>query len=110
MEEQIQISFPSQTWKEKQILVGELRSYLRNQLGVEATIQKEKEGTQDLGTLLAIVLGAKTTVVLAKGLSNWLVKHRSIELEIKQGKSVVKAKNLSPKEMELLLKTLHSPK
>jgi hypothetical protein len=81
--------------RDKQLYIQELEEFINRIEKVESSREKEDENTQDAGTILTIVLGSSAVVAVAKGVSNWLVKHRDVQLEITKGDTKMKVNNLT---------------
>lgn len=46
-------------------------------------LRKSDQTTQDLGTILAVILGAKATIALAAGISAWMKRKNQARIRIK---------------------------
>lgn len=101
------ISFPGVSSAEQSRLTNSLRDQIDHLDDVQTSIKREREDTQDPGTILSIVLGAPAVVLAVKELARWAMRNHqpSVVLEI-PGKTKVEFKNLKsddvPKALEAL--------
>jgi hypothetical protein len=87
---------------------SELREFILDATSAADVEQKrDTRYSQDLGTLLSIVLGAPAVIVVAKAVGNWLTLHRQTSITIKTPQGEIVGKNLTSKDAlklaELLL-------
>lgn len=66
--------------------------------GVDARAQREDATTQDFGSIVAIVLGAKAVEELSKGLVNWLSRKPESKITIARKDGSVIVENLTSKD------------
>ena len=71
-----------------------------NESEVEFAKSKDRDDTQDAGTILDILLNSGAVASLATGLFNWIQKHREVSISISKGDTKVEAKNISSKDLE----------
>jgi len=102
MEEKLTVTFDNVTLAEAGQLATELQAYLRYNIDLETEINKEERNTQDMGTVLTIILGSKAIVEISKGLSAWLLKKQSRKITIRKNGDII-GKNLSSKEIKEIL-------
>lgn len=101
--ENYDIIFEEVSVAEANKLAIELRDYLYNTTDIDTKIEKEYCNTQDMGTVLSVVLSSASIVALAKGLSAWLVKKQSRKLTIKKNGDII-GENLGSDDIEKILK------
>lgn len=82
-----EISLPDAPAPQMAALLEDMMQSLRSELSHEAMpkieILKTDQATQDLGTILAIVLGANATIALAAGISAWMQRKNQGRIRIK---------------------------
>lgn len=75
---------------------------------VEVEQERDNPYSQDLGTMLSLVLGAPAVIATAKAIGQWLNLHREASIRIKTKNGEFEAKNLTHEDVvklaELLLK------
>jgi hypothetical protein len=106
------IEFPGVSSPEASRCAAELEQLLKDELAdtrSPASVERlriEPEA-QDLGTVLAIILGAKATIELAKGISKWLSRHNQgkLRLRTRDGREVA-IDNIESKDIPATLKAL----
>ena len=106
---EVLISFGNVTFRQKQFLTQDLIKYLNtsnNNTQVETKLLKEKNNTQDAGTIISMVLNAQAIVSVANGIFNWLQKNREVELSFKKGESEFQVKNISSKDLHTVINKL----
>lgn len=87
---------------------SEFREYILDATS-DAEVEQQRDNlySQDLGSILSIVLGAPAVVAVAKVLGNWLTLHRQVSITIKTSQGEIIGKNLTSKDAlklaELLL-------
>src|SRR5215475_12460872 len=59
---------------------------------------REKEGTQDFGASLVLVLGAPAVVVLARALKSWLTRNSGAKVKLSTERGTLIAENLESKD------------
>lgn len=69
-------------------------------------IEPKDPSNQDAGTILTIVLGAPSIVILAQGLRDFLKSRSKAEITIKKGDGTIVAKGITSRTAEKLLKTV----
>jgi len=91
-----EISFPGAVARESNQLAQELKDQLeRNHPDVTVDQRREREGTQDLGTVLILILGSKAVIAVAKGIDAFLKKHQEASIKIKTPSGEVIAENIT---------------
>jgi hypothetical protein len=105
MEQRITINFDDVSLAEGNRLAQDLQSYLLINHEVKTELSKETSGTQDLGTIIGIILGSASIKAIAAGLSNWLLKKQSRQITIRKNGDII-GKNLSSKDIDAILKTI----
>ena len=78
-------------------------SELRNMLldsTADVTVERRREdpSTQDLGTILVLILGTSSVTAIAKALGDWLKLRNSVSLTIESAEGKVIVTNLTGKE------------
>lgn len=99
---------PSQAGFYAEKLENDLRN-AREDEGMMCEIQRIRVSpeTQDLGTVIAIVLGAEATVAIAKGIAKWLYRNNQAALRIKKHDgSEVMITNLESENVEGIVRAL----
>ena len=108
------IEFPEEGPREAGILVQELEQAIQNTAADADQTQdvhlerlKARDDTQDFGTILGVVLGAKATIEIAKGISAWLRRKNQTKIRIrtKDGRDVV-ITNLESKDANAVLNAI----
>jgi hypothetical protein len=93
---------------------SEMQIILNNSLrdvGESATAERIRVNpeAQELGTLIGVLLGAKATIEIAKGIAKWLVRSNQAKIRItsRSGKEVV-ISNIESKDLADVLRSLVS--
>jgi len=102
MEKTFEIQFSDASTAEANQLAQELKAYLVTYENIDGEIKKENDQTQDVGTILQIVLGSAAFIAFIKGLSNWLLKKQSRKITIRKNGDVI-GENLSSGDLEKIL-------
>ncbi len=76
---------------------------------VEVERRKDDPYTQDLGATLVLILGTSSVTAIAKAIADWLLLHRSVQVNVKNEKGEYIVKNLTATEAFKLIDLL-SPK
>ena len=80
------ISLPDANLSQRTALLQDLQRAMRVELSSEdefsAELKKDEQSTQDLGTILAVILGAKATIALAAGISAWMQRKNQTRIRI----------------------------
>jgi hypothetical protein len=107
------IEFPDASPAEAGRQAADLEQTLKNTLEdarSPASVERIRVNpeAQDLGTVLAIILGAKATIELAKGIGKWLSRNNQAKLKLRtrDGREVVLS-NLESKDIAGVLKSLN---
>src|SRR5690349_18679278 len=89
---EIRILFEHSNAGEGNRLASTLENSLAEVNGVKANIVRERDDTQDVGTIVSIVLGAPAIVATVKALGAWLARNNqtSVTLLLKDGTVVLK--------------------
>ena len=90
------LSFRAVSSREANELAEELRGQLeRSSPGVAVSQRRERQTTQDLGTVLGVVLGAEAVVAVAKGIAAFLRAHQGASIDIKTEDGRILAKGIT---------------
>jgi hypothetical protein len=86
-------------------LAEELQDYLRQTQNVELDRVKSDDNTQDAGAILAIILGAKSIIEIAKGISKWLQKkpEGSVTISTDKEKTKIVAQGVNGNTIEAIV-------
>jgi hypothetical protein len=88
---------------------GEMEAILNNSLrdaGEPATAERIRANpeAQELGTLIGIILGAKATIEIAKGITKWLSRSNQAKVRlISQSGEEVIISNMESRDLAMLL-------
>jgi hypothetical protein len=92
------LSFGTATAKEANQHAEDLQKVLaRSHQTVTVKQERERTDSQDLGTILVLVLGTEAVVAVAKGIADYLSKYRNVSLTFTDKDRKVVAKNLTAK-------------
>lgn len=91
---------------EAQILTEELKEVLLD-AHEEVRVERKREDpeAQDFGALLSIVLAAPAAVAVAKGIANWLMRHRGVTIRVETKDGILVADHLTTASALELVKT-----
>ena len=104
-EQSYTIEFPGATEKEANQYAEALGETLANaNPDLKVKQKRSKEGTQDFGGTLIIILGTQAAVALAKALGDWLKLHHSVEITIKTKDGTLVGRNLTVKDAHRVTK------
>jgi len=89
------------------LLTGSLQDELRYS-SRDITVTRLKPSgtrTQDLGTILLVILSTRAMVEVSKGFGNWLAKHHPQATVIvrKKNGEVIEIKNVKPSDVPMIL-------
>jgi hypothetical protein len=103
MEKGLIVEFEDATPAEAASMARELQQILLDaDPSVSTELIREEGNAQDLGSILAVLLGAKAVVVVAKGIVDYLKLRRSASIRIKcKGGEVIAAKLTAERAIEL---------
>ena len=96
------ISFDDVSIGDGNKLATELKNYLVSMADINAIITQENPNTQDIGSVLTIILGSTAIKTLVTGLSNWLLKTQSRKITIKKDGTII-GENLSSGDVKRIL-------
>ena len=102
MNTNITLDFPEVAPAEATQLAEDLREYLLRTNNIEGNVVKERSDTQDAGSILTIILGAGSTLAIAKGIGYWIKMQAGKKVRIKETGEII-GENLSTKDIELIL-------
>ena len=100
--EQFYINFDTNP-AEADRLAEDLQNFLEDEYNINSLRGKELENTQDFGATIAIILGAKSIVEIAKGIASWLKMTTGKTISIKNEKGEIIGKNLNSKNITEIL-------
>ena len=105
-----EIRFDGLDTKDKNASAIELRDVILNSAeNLDVKITKEDPNNQDFGGTLVLVLAAPASVVVAKGVANWLAR-RGRQITITGPDGEVRASGLAAGEVERIVAALsHKP-
>lgn len=108
------ISIPDCQLRMAGMLIRELklaieRAELDGGLNVNPSIKKESSDTQDMGSILQIILSAEATIIISKAISFWMQRNNQTKLTLKDkdGNQVI-IKNAESQHIEGALKQIFS--
>lgn len=107
MENTILINFPDISPAEGSLLAMELRDYIGRNTSITPEIIKSSNDTMDFGATISIILGASSTIALAKALGNWVQLHQRKKINIKSANGEISGENLSSKDVQRILEKIN---
>jgi len=102
MDTTIMLEFPGASVAEANQLALDLQDHLIANATSEVEVVKESNDTMDFGATLAIILGASSTIAIAKGIANWLMKQQDRKVTIKSATGEIIGENLSSKDIAII--------
>lgn len=86
---------------------SELKEYILDATD-EVVVEQQRDNpkSQDIGTTLALMLGASAVTEVAKALGQWLNLHREASITIKAPRGEIVATNLTFKDIQKLLEIM----
>jgi hypothetical protein len=105
------IQFPELTRAEASVAASELAAELDGLCNdLEVRLVRLDEATQDLGTAIALVLGAPAAVIVARGIASFLSKRgTTASIETPHGRIVLTGDAVSSKPLIEIVRALESP-
>ena len=107
MSQKLLVKIESDNEREVDNLSNDLVSYIKSLKLNEDELKRNKENnrTQDLGSIIAIVLGSSSVTLLARGLSDWLGRTPSAKISVtdENGKLGMDAQNVTSKDTVRLM-------
>lgn len=100
------VEFPDQSPRDAANLARDLKRMVEKSAGEAAAtrIEKVNPDAQDVGTVLAIILGAKATVALAAGIAAWMRRRNQGRLRVvRPDGTAVDIKNAESDDMAKIL-------
>ena len=93
-------------------LAADLRDELAHELarsGEAGTVARVKTeaGTLDMGATIAVILGTKAAVEVAKALHSWLARHNQASVTVKTAAGEVIAKGLESRDVPAIVAALN---
>lgn len=88
------IEFPEDNSRQAGVLAQDLKITIDNlaadqNVKVTTSVEKVNPQAQDIGTILAVVLGAKATIEIAKGIAGWLQKRNRGRIRIRKADGTI---------------------
>lgn len=114
--QKIRIQLPDSDKRQASALIKSLDIELKKSLSdydqeAELNLEKEDPNSQDIGTILAIILGAKATVAIAIGIANWMNRNNQTEFTVTNADGdTISIKNAESKHIEGALKSIYLKK
>ncbi|MBN9222354.1 MAG: hypothetical protein J0I79_30815 [Mesorhizobium sp.] len=89
------VSFPNANLPRKNVLAADFARQISIISGISAKQKREREDTQDSGTIVAIILTSPLIAEFVKHALTWISRHneKSIDIEIPGSKSRITIKN-----------------
>lgn len=106
MESQLHITFNDVSLAEANRLATDLQVFLKNTNDTNLDIQKEKDATQDIGSIVTIICSSTLLPALFKSLSNFLLKKQNKKITIKKDGTII-GKNLNSQDLKHILETIN---
>jgi hypothetical protein len=103
----MRIRFPEKSSREQSLLVAELEPILAPKVDT-VKIVKEKDETQDAGTILTIVLGAPAVVGAVSALAAWLIRKNQSGAIIEDENGQVILTNMESKDVAEAVKAIQN--
>lgn len=83
------ITFPGSSAGEANRYAADLSASIRNSdRYVKAEQKRDRPDTQDVGTVVAVILGTASITEVAKGIASWLARHAGAKIQISTDGSV----------------------
>jgi hypothetical protein len=104
------ITFPGTSAAEANRFATDLAITLR-EIDEQVTVeqQRDRQGTQDFGVTLAIILGTASVTAVARGVAAWLARHSGAKIEINAAGTVI-ASNLDSRDAARIAEAFSRPK
>jgi hypothetical protein len=109
-QKQLRITFDTDDLNEANVLAEEMKDSLMQECQIESIRQNKDENTQDLGSIIIILLGAKPIIEIAQGISVILQRMHSKTITIYDENEKIVGENLSSKDIEKILETFERTK
>lgn len=108
----IEIAFANQTEADASRLADDLAQYLKENVdSIDVSTHSDSPAAMDFGATLGVILGAPASVILVRGIADWIRRQGDPDLVIKNGKRSVTVKaglDLETKR-EIILAALNGP-
>src|SRR4051812_33500287 len=104
---EITIEFPEVSAAQAGRYAAELHDVLKqaaDDISVER-IRSDPEA-QDFGTILVVIFGTRTAIVLARALGRWLERRSQAKIRIITDKGIVCGKNIDSKDVPAIVRAL----
>jgi hypothetical protein len=107
---EFRITFPEASSAERSRLVSKLQDALQNVNGVQTVVLRERQDTQDPGTILSVVLGAPAVVYTVKALAAWLVRNNQSRARLTRpdGTVVFECHNMQSEDIAKAIEALNN--
>ena len=107
MSREIRIIFPELSSARKTRAAGQLSDVLRNIKEIDsAVVLRERQDTQDAGTIISMILSAPAVAIAIKAISSWAGRSNQGRISILNSNGEVLIENLDSKDMPLAIKNL----
>ena len=101
----LRLRFPSKSSREQSLLVAELQQVLAAKVD-SAEIVKQRDDTQDAGTILTVVLGAPAVVGAVSAIAAWLIRKNQSGAVIEDEFGRVILTNMESKDVAAAVKAI----
>jgi len=105
----LRIRFPNESMRQQGLLAADLEASIVREVD-STTIIKEREDTQDPGTILTIVLGAPAVVGAVTAIGAWLVRKNQSGVTIEDDQGRVIFKNMRSEDVAAAIKAINPQK
>jgi hypothetical protein len=103
----LRIRFPEKSSREQSLLVADLQPSIAAKVE-SSEIIKEREDTQDPGTILTIVLGAPAVVGAVSAIAAWLIRKNQSGATIEDEHGRVILKNMKSEDVAAAIRAIES--
>jgi hypothetical protein len=104
---QLRIRFPERSSREQSLLAAELEGVLAQHVE-ETNLVKEREDTQDPGTILAVILGTPAVVGAVSAIGAWLIRKNQSGVTIEDEGGRVIFTNMESKDVAAAIKAVQT--
>jgi hypothetical protein len=104
---QLRLRFPNENVRQQGVLVSELQAALARNVD-SSDIIKEREDTQDPGTILTIVLGAPAVMSVVTAIGTWLVRKNQSGVTIEDNDGRIIFKNMKSEDVAAAIRAINA--
>jgi hypothetical protein len=104
---EFRITFPEASSAEQSRLATKLQNALGEVEGVQTAVLREREDTQDPGTILSVVLGAPAVVYAVKALAAWLARNNQSGAVLTLPDGTIVLKNMRSQDVAKAIEALN---